>query len=113
MKTLSYFVRFWQIRKLAKNEKEWRQKLEEERLAKDPVTRFKMKNKKLIANKMRLEGGNEILAQQLLTRQLRPFWVTATSPPDLRPLGLKLAQTKLALVETKCKNQDLTESGEE
>ena len=40
----------WQIRKLAKNEKKWRQKLEEERLAKDPVTRFEMKNKKLIAN---------------------------------------------------------------
>ena len=37
MKTLPYFVLTnhgtWQIRKLAKNEKKWRQKLEEERLA--------------------------------------------------------------------------------
>ena len=54
MKTLSFFVLTnhgtWQIRKLAKNEKKWSQKLEKERLAEDPVTRFEMKNKKLIAN---------------------------------------------------------------
>ena len=85
MKRLSYFVLtnhgMWQIRKLAKNEKKWSQKLEKERLAKDPVTRFKMKNKKLIANKMRLEGGNKILAQQLLTRQLRPLLGDRYQPP--------------------------------
>ena len=70
-----------QIRKLAKNKKKWSQKLEKERLAEDPVTRFKMKNKKLIANKMRLECGNEILAQQLLTRQLRPLLGDRYQPP--------------------------------
>ena len=58
------------IRKLAKYEKEWRQKQEEERLAEDPVTRFERENKKLIADNMRLERENDILAQQLLTRQI-------------------------------------------
>ena len=58
------------IRKLAKYEKEWRQKQEEERLAEDPVTRFERENKKLIADNMRLERENDMLAQQLLTRQI-------------------------------------------
>ena len=41
------------IRKLAKYEKEWRRKMEEERQAVDPATRFERENKKLIADNMR------------------------------------------------------------
>ena len=58
------------IKKLAKYEKEWRLKKEEERLAEDPVTRYERENKKLISDNMRLERENDILAQQLLTRQI-------------------------------------------
>ena len=58
------------IRKLNKYEKEWRHKLEEERLAEDPVTRYERENKKLISDNMRLERENDMLAQQLLTRQI-------------------------------------------
>ena len=58
------------IKKLAKYEKEWRQKMEMERLAEDPVTRYERENKKLIADNMRLERENDVLAQQLLTRQI-------------------------------------------
>merc|ERR1712098_769112 len=58
------------IKKLAKYEKEWRHKMEEERLAEDPVTRYERENKKLIADNMRLERENGVLAQQLLTRQI-------------------------------------------
>ena len=58
------------IKKLAKYEKEWRLKKEEERLAEDPVTRFERENKKLISDNMRLERENDVLAQQLLTRQI-------------------------------------------
>ena len=42
------------IKRLGKYEKEWRRKLEEERLAVDPLTRFERENKKLIADNMRL-----------------------------------------------------------
>jgi len=41
------------IRKLGKYEKEWRRKMEEERQAVDPATRFERENKKLIADNMR------------------------------------------------------------
>ena len=58
------------IKKLTKYEKEWRLKKEEERLAEDPVTRYERENKKLISDNMRLERENDILAQQLLTRQI-------------------------------------------
>ena len=58
------------IKKLAKYEKEWKYKMEEERLAEDPVTRYERENKKLIADNMRLERENDVLAQQLLTRQI-------------------------------------------
>ena len=58
------------IKKLAKYEKEWRLKKEEERLAEDPVTRYERENKKLISDNMRLERENDVLAQQLLTRQI-------------------------------------------
>ena len=58
------------IKKLAKYEKDWRLKKEEERLAEDPVTRYERENKKLISDNMRLERENDVLAQQLLTRQI-------------------------------------------
>ena len=58
------------IKKLAKYEKEWRLKKEEERLAEDPLTRYERENKKLISDNMRLERENDVLAQQLLTRQI-------------------------------------------
>ncbi len=41
------------IKKLAKYEKEWRRRVEEERQAIDPATRFQAENKKLIADNMR------------------------------------------------------------
>ena len=58
------------IKKLAKYEKEWRHKMEEERLAEDPLIRYERENKKLISDNMRLERENDVLAQQLLTRQI-------------------------------------------
>ena len=58
------------IKKLAKYEKEWSLKKEEERLAEDPLTRYERENKKLISDNMRLERENDILAQQLLTKQI-------------------------------------------
>ena len=44
--------------------------MEMERLAEDPVTRYERENKKLISDNMRLERENDVLAQQLLTRQI-------------------------------------------
>ena len=35
-------------------------------------------------------------------------WVTVPCPLQVRELELELAQTKLALVESECKKQDLT-----
>merc|ERR1719290_244422 len=58
------------IKKLAKYEKDWRNIKEAERLAEDPLTRYERENKKLIADNMRLERENDILAQQLLTKQI-------------------------------------------
>merc|ERR1712240_416995 len=58
------------IKKLSKYEKEWRNIKEAERLAEDPLTRYERENKKLIADTMRLERENDVLAQQLLTRQI-------------------------------------------
>merc|ERR1719414_1284700 len=58
------------IKKLSKYEKDWRNIKEAERLAEDPLTRYERENKKLIADNMRLERENDILAQQLLTRQI-------------------------------------------
>merc|ERR1719158_2353580 len=58
------------IKKLSKYEKDWRNIKEAERLAEDPVTRYERENKKLIADNMRLERENDMLAQQLLTRQI-------------------------------------------
>jgi len=57
------------IKKLAKYEKEWANIKEAERLAEDPLTRFERENKKLLADNMRLERENDVLAQQLLTKQ--------------------------------------------
>merc|ERR1712142_932825 len=58
------------IKKLSKYEKEWRNIKEAERLAEDPLTRYERENKKLLADNMRLERENDILAQQLLTKQI-------------------------------------------
>ena len=58
------------IKKLSKYEKDWRNIKEAERLAEDPLTRYERENKKLIADNMRLERENDILAQQLLTKQI-------------------------------------------
>eukprot|EP00090_Calanus_glacialis_P000348 TRINITY_DN10211_c0_g1_i1.p1 TRINITY_DN10211_c0_g1~~TRINITY_DN10211_c0_g1_i1.p1 ORF type:complete len:1017 (-),score=311.81 TRINITY_DN10211_c0_g1_i1:664-3714(-) len=58
------------IKKLAKYEKDWRNIKEAERLAEDPLTRYERENKKLLADNMRLERENDILAQQLLTKQI-------------------------------------------
>ena len=44
--------------------------MEEERLAEDPLIRYERENKKLISDNMRLERENDVLAQQLLTRQI-------------------------------------------
>ncbi len=51
------------IRKLAKYEKEWRRKVEEERLAVDPLTRFQTENKKLIADNMRSDEKSRAVYQ--------------------------------------------------
>merc|ERR1740129_2361276 len=58
------------IKKLAKYEKEWRNIKEAERLAEDPLIRYERENKKLLTDNMRLERENDILAQQLLTKQI-------------------------------------------
>ena len=58
------------IKKLAKYEKDWRGIKEAERMAEDPVTRYERENKKLLADNMRLERENDILAQQLLSKQI-------------------------------------------
>merc|ERR1719228_3050937 len=57
------------IKKLQKFEKDYRRIKEAERLAEDPVTRFARENKKLLADSLRLERENDLLAQQLLTKQ--------------------------------------------
>ena len=91
------------IKKLAKYEKEWRQKMEEERLAEDPVTRFERENKKLIADNMRLERENDVLAQQLLTRQ-----ITMRAEIDkLEDMNVSLEKDLLLV------RKDLTEKTEE
>ena len=91
------------IKKLAKYEKEWRQKVEEERLAEDPVTRFERENKKLIADNMRLERENDVLAQQLLTRQ-----ITMRAEIDkLEDMNVSLEKDLLLV------RKDLTEKTEE
>lgn len=58
------------IKNLAKYEKDWRRVKEAERLAEDPLTRFARENKKLLADSLRLERENDLLAQQLLTKQI-------------------------------------------
>ena len=91
------------IKKLVKYEKEWRQKMEEERLAEDPVTRFERENKKLIADNMRLERENDVLAQQLLTRQ-----ITMRAEIDkLEDMNVSLEKDLLLV------RKDLTEKTEE
>ncbi|XP_023338421.1 LOW QUALITY PROTEIN: rab GTPase-activating protein 1-like [Eurytemora carolleeae] len=58
------------IKKLSKYEKEWRNIKEAERLAENPVTRYERENKKLMADNLRLERENDVLAQQLLTSKI-------------------------------------------
>jgi len=59
------------IKKLAKYEKEWNNIKEAERLAEDPLTRFDRENKKLMADNLRLERENDVLAQELLTSKIK------------------------------------------
>merc|ERR1719430_2006843 len=68
-KTLMKTVVGIKIKNLAKYEKDWRRVKEAERLAEDPVTRFARENKKLTSDNLRLERENDLLAQQLLSRQ--------------------------------------------
>jgi hypothetical protein len=56
------------IKKLAKYEKEWRRRVEEERQAIDPATRFQAENKKLIADNMRSVTALSILVRQSINQ---------------------------------------------
>lgn len=58
------------IKKMAKYKKEWINRREQERLAEDPLTRYERENKKLLADTMRLERENDVLAQQLLSSKI-------------------------------------------
>lgn len=101
------------IKKLSKYEKEWGNLKEAERLAEDPLTRYQRENKKLMADNLRLERENDVLAQELLTSKIS-MRVEMDQLEDLKEgLEKDLHSCRNLLTDTRGEKQMLSEEAEQ